>query len=190
MNERQVEAGFQMILEGLGLDWQNDPHLKDTPLRCTRAWVDELAAGLTGELLVPELRAFDNPGDSGMVVLGNIPIKSMCAHHLLPFVGTAVIGYIGNGKILGLSKLSRIANYYARRPQVQEQLTNQIADALIHPPGIHSSAVMIRADHHCMHLRGVNHPGHMVTSALRGAFDVDPTARAEFFSLAKEINHS
>lgn len=124
----KVEDGFELILEGLGLDLE-DPHVKDTPRRAARAWFEELSAGITGD--EPDITMFPQDGESGMVVLRQIPIRSLCSHHLLPFVGEAVVGYIpGNGKILGLSKLSRIANYWARRPQVQERLTRQIADDL------------------------------------------------------------
>jgi len=128
-----------------------------------------------------------------MIMLRHIPIRSVCAHHLLPFVGEATVAYIpGGGKIIGLSKLSRIADYWARRPQVQEDLTAKIADyiaKLVTQRARHRQklkggvGVIIRARHMCMELRGVAHQGEMVTSALRGAF-LHGDARHEFLQLA------
>lgn len=184
----KVERGFRLILEGLGMDLEA-PDLKDTPKRAAKAWWYELCAGLTQD--PPHITTFPSKIDE-MIVLRDIPIRSLCAHHLLPFVGTAVIAYVpGKDVILGISKLARLANYYARRPQVQEQLTNEIADAiakLVMAPRakrVGGVGVFIRANHFCMELRGVNHSGDMVTSALRGVFLTKPEARAEFLHLAE-----
>jgi GTP cyclohydrolase IA len=180
---RQVEAGFEMILKGLGIS--DTEHTKGTPLRAAKAWANEICAGLTQP--PPKITTFDSNVDA-MVVLADIPIKSLCAHHLLPFTGTAAIAYVpGKGKILGLSKLSRIADYWARRPQVQEELTNQIADALAElvmdgddKGGV---GVLIKCNHQCMELRGVQHAGNMKTCQLRGVLR-KPEARDEFFRMA------
>lgn len=127
-DQRKVIKGFRLILEGLGLDL-DDPHLKETPQRAARAWWFDLNEGITGP--EPKITTFPSTTDQ-MILLRNIPIHSYCAHHLLPFVGTATIGYVpGNGQILGISKLSRIANFFSRRPQVQEELTEQIANAIM-----------------------------------------------------------
>jgi len=183
----RVELGFRYILEGLGLD-PTMPHLKDTPRRAAHAWFYELCQGMT--IPPPEITTFDSEADE-MIMLQHIPIRSICAHHLLPFVGNATVAYIpGKKQIIGLSKLSRICNYWARRPQVQEDLTTQIADTVAdlvmgksklgHMQG--GVGVIIRARHMCMELRGVEHTGDMVTSALRGVF-LSGDARIEFLRL-------
>lgn len=188
---QKLVEGFTLILEGIGADL-DDPHFKDTPERAARAWWNELCAGLTKP--PPKVTVFPIKGEPQMVMLRNIPIQSMCAHHLLPFFGKAHIAYIpGRGEIMGLSKLSRIANYYARRPQVQETLTSEIAehiwdlikgDSDSHGQGTGGVGVMIRANHMCMCARGVNHDGDMVTNVLRGYFRSNPEVRAEFLQLA------
>ncbi len=190
-----VELGFKMILEGLGVDITH-PHLLDTPARAARAWYNELCKGLTTP--PPSITAFPSHVDA-MVILQHIPIRSLCAHHLLPFVGEATIAYIpGNGELVGISKLSRIADYWARRLQVQEDLTDQIADHLedlvmsdrerdIAEGKCGGVGIIIRARHMCMELRGVEHIGKLTTSALRGVFR-DGDARDEFFRLAGDNN--
>jgi GTP cyclohydrolase I len=177
-----VVNGFQLVLNGLGV--KPGAHTEGTALRAAKAWWNELCSGLTQD--PPKITTFPAKG-SNMVVLRSIPIRSMCAHHLLPFIGEAVVAYIpGDGKILGLSKLSRIADYWARRPQVQEELTDQIADAvaaLVTKGKKGGVGVLIRANHACMELRGVHHKGDMLTSALRGAF-LKSEVRDEFLRLA------
>lgn len=183
----RLEQGFKLILEGLGID-PTDPHFVDTPKRAAKAWFTELCRGLVED--VPEVRTFPTKVDQ-MILLKSIPIRSLCAHHLLPFIGTATIAYIpGNGKILGLSKLSRITDYCCRRPQVQEELTEHIADMLaskvikVSEHGVAGGVgVVITANHMCMQLRGVQHNGEMITSALRGVLLTKPEARAEFLQL-------
>ena len=119
-----------------------------------------------------------------MIVLRDIPFHSMCEHHLLPFVGKAHVGYIPAGRIVGLSKLARVVEGFARRPQLQERLTSQIADAIddaIRPTGV---GVVIEAQHFCMIMRGVKKPGSvMITSAMRGLFRNNAPTRAEFLGL-------
>lgn len=184
-NLQKVQEGFALVLEGLGLSTE-DPHLARTAERAAKAWHQELCSGLTQP--PPVITTF--PSDSTeMVVLRSIPVRSVCAHHLLPFTGTATVGYVpNNGSILGLSKLSRLVDYWARRPQVQEELTRQVADALqtlvVNKENEGGGVgVCIRANHTCMELRGVKHPGDMVTSALRGVFE-RAEVRAEFLRLA------
>ena len=185
-NLETLVRGFTLILEGLGLD-QQSTHLVGTPQRAARAWFDELCKGLTAP--APDITTFPSKADE-MVILQHIPIRSLCAHHLLPFFGEATIGYIpGADRLLGLSKLSRIANYWARRPQVQEILTAQIADHVAsvvvnEKKGTGGAGVIIRATHLCMTLRGVNHSGEMTTSAMRGIFLTKPHVRTEFLQLA------
>ena len=179
----QVERALELLIQGLGLD-RSDPHLKDTPRRAAEAWVKELCAGLNGPQFRLTTFPSESESDSGMVALQQIPVKSLCAHHLLPILGWATVAYVPNGQLCGLSKLSRVVDHFARRPQVQERPTNQIADFLqtgLHPQGV---AVQVKASHMCMELRGVNHTGLMTTSTLRGVFREDPTLREEFMQLA------
>lgn len=183
-NYEIVKAGFQLVLDGLGLP--KTEHTARTAERAAKAWWDEICRGLTQP--PPAITTFPMHGkDSEMVILRAIPVRSVCAHHLLPFVGTAAVAYLpGKGRVLGLSKLSRLVDYWARRPQVQEDLTNQVADAmaaLVMGQNRGGVGVVIRANHSCMELRGVKHSGDMVTSALRGSFKL-PEVRAEFLRLA------
>ena len=187
MEFEKIEEGFRLVLSGLGVDL-NDPHLRDSPQRIARAWHDELCSGLRD----PEFRIRVFPVEEGqepsMIVLQDIPVKSICAHHLLPFVGHATVAYIPERHLVGLSKLSRVVNHFSRKPQIQERLTNEITKFLLenlHPQGI---GVIIKAHHLCMELRGVNHSSLMTTSTLVGSFLEDPTVRAEFMALAHAGN--
>jgi GTP cyclohydrolase I len=173
----------QLIYDVIGVDMR--PGLAETPARVLKAW-REWTAGYAVD--VPALLKVFEDGANGydeMVMVKNIPIYSKCEHHLADIFGTATIAYIPNGKIVGLSKLSRVADAFARRLQVQERLTCQIADALndnLMPKGV---GVIIKARHMCMESRGTCQQGHhTITSALRGVFKDDLTARAEFLQLA------
>jgi GTP cyclohydrolase I len=159
--------------------------LQDTPTRVVKAW-KHWASGYDvdiGKLL----KTFEDGAEDydEMVLVKDIPIYSKCEHHLADIFGTATIAYIPNGRVVGLSKLSRVADAFARRLQVQERLTTQIADALdthLQPLAV---GVIVKARHMCMESRGICQQGHhTVTSALRGVFKTDPTARAEFLRLA------
>lgn len=160
--------------------------LQETPARVAKAW----RYWTRGYAQDPAdvLKVFEDgaEGCDQMVVVRDIPIYSHCEHHLAPIFGTATIAYIPNGRIVGLSKLSRLADIFARRLQVQERLTNQIADALwqhLQPAGV---GVVVNARHMCMESRGVCQQGtSTVTSALRGCFKDDPTVRSEFMALAR-----
>lgn len=159
--------------------------LLETPARVVKAW-KHWTSGYNvdiGKLL----KTFEDGAEDydEMVLVKDIPIYSKCEHHLADIFGTATIAYIPNGRVVGLSKLSRVADAFARRLQVQERLTTQIADALdthLHPTAV---GVIVKARHMCMESRGICQQGHhTVTSALRGVFKTDPTARAEFLRLA------
>lgn len=174
----------QLITEIIGTEMR--PGLAETPARVVKAW-QEWTSGY-GVDIASLMKVFEDGAENydEMVIVKDIPIYSKCEHHLADIFGTATIAYIPNGKIVGLSKLSRVADAFARRLQVQERLTNQIADALqehLQPKGV---AVIIRARHMCMESRGLNQQGHhTITSALRGVLKTDPAARAEFIELAK-----
>jgi GTP cyclohydrolase I len=178
-----VADRFRDVMEALGLDLA-DPNLVDTPLRVARAY-RELFAGLQAGA-EPELRSFPNTeGYSQIVALTGIPFHSLCAHHFLPFFGTAHLAYLPSDRVVGLSKLARVLEYYARRPQIQERLTEQVIDLLdrrLRPAG---TMVVIEARHFCMEMRGVAKPGAVTTtSAWRGAF-ADARTRQEFLDILK-----
>lgn len=174
---------FANLLENLGEESREG--LKDTPMRVAKAW-DQWTSGYHVDIK-KLLKCFEDGGEryDEMVLVKDIPIYSKCEHHLADIFGTATIAYIPNGKVVGLSKLSRLADAFARRLQVQERLTVQIADALeehLQPKG---AGVLIRARHMCMESRGICQQGHhTITSALRGVLRHDSSARAEFLKLA------
>lgn len=183
--ERSAEDIFTRLLQFIGEDPKRGG-LLETPRRVAKAW-EAWTAGYHQDPAAV-LKTFEDgaEGADEMVVVKDIPFYSHCEHHLAPFFGTATIGYIPSGKVVGLSKLSRVTNIFAKRLQVQERLTNQIADALVShlaPAGV---GVVLRARHMCMESRGVCQQGHStVTSALRGAMREQAATRAEFLSLAR-----
>lgn len=181
---------YGKYMDALGFDWRNDPNSSDTPMRVAKSFVNDLAYGCYNH--EPKITAFDNvDGYDGMVFQGNIKVNSFCSHHHLPFIGVAHTAYIPSkdGKIIGLSKLNRIVEHYARRPQVQENLTMQIHDHInkmcTDNLGV---AVMISSGHMCACVRGVKHDATMKTSKLSGEFMRDGSkARSEFYSFVKDL---
>lgn len=175
---------FTRLLEQLGEDPTREG-LRETPSRVARAWA-EWTSGY-GQDPAAVLKCFEDGSENydEMVFQGNIVFHSLCEHHLAPFFGVAHIAYIPSGRVVGLSKLTRLVDIFARRLQVQERMTRQIAEALnehLDPLGV---AVVLRARHHCMESRGVRKIGtHTSTSAVLGVFKDKPEVRAEFFSLA------
>ena len=174
---------YGAYMTALGIDWKNDPNSSDTPMRVAKAFVNDLAQGCYDE--PPKITAFENLDKyDGMVFQGNIDVKSFCSHHHLPFIGYAHVAYIPSkdGKVIGLSKLNRIVEYFARRPQVQENLTSQIASFIDSTcEGNKGVAVVIQANHMCACVRGVRHDSTMMTSKMTGAFMEDPATRNEFY---------
>ncbi|HWL38548.1 MAG TPA: GTP cyclohydrolase I FolE [Frankiaceae bacterium] len=179
----RVEAAVRELLIGVGEDPDREG-LRDTPARVARAYAEQFA-GL-GKDPCEILKTTFDEGHDEMVLVKDIEVWSLCEHHLVPFFGVAHVGYIPNekGEITGLSKLARVVDLYAKRPQVQERLTTQIAEALetvLRPRGV---LVVIQAEHLCMSMRGVRKPGaKTVTSAVRGAFRDSQSTRAEAMSL-------
>lgn len=159
--------------------------LQETPARVAKAWRHWCSGYAKDPAEI--LKVFEDgaEGCDEMVVVRDIPIYSKCEHHLADIFGTATIGYLPNGKIVGLSKLNRLADMFARRLQVQERMTNQIADALMEHLQPLGCGVVIQARHMCMESRGVQQSSRTSTSALRGNFKSDPTVRAEFLALAR-----
>jgi GTP cyclohydrolase I len=183
VDHARAVAAVRELLIAVGED-PDRPGLQDTPARVARAYA-ETFAGLWQEPAEVLSTTFDEDHDE-MVLVKDIPMYSTCEHHLVPFHGVAHVGYIPgeDGRVTGLSKLARLVEVYARRPQVQERMTSQIADALadvLKPRGV---LVVIEAEHLCMAMRGVRKPGSStVTSAVRGIFRENPATRSEAMSL-------
>ena len=182
-NEAEIKKAVTAIIKAIGEDPKREG-LVDTPRRVAEMY-GELFMGL-GVDPKQELAVGYELGHREMVIVRDIPFYSMCEHHLLPFYGVVHIGYIPNadGRVVGLSKLARVVEIIASRPQIQERLTTDIADAIMEglkPSGV---AVVVQAEHMCMIMRGVKKPGsNIITSAIRGAFSNKAETRAEFFSL-------
>lgn len=180
----RLTKSFHEILEAVGEDAQRQGLLK-TPARAARAF-EFLTQGYRQSVAEIVNEAIFDSDASEIVLVKDIELYSMCEHHLLPFIGKAHVAYIPNGKVIGLSKVARIVDLFARRLQIQEQLTVQVADAImetLHPNGV---AVVIEAKHLCMMMRGVEKQNSvMTTSCLLGSFKEDARTRSEFLSLLK-----
>ena len=181
---KRVERAVRDLLEAIGDDPNRDG-LLETPKRVAQMYTE--ITGGTHEEAVKVLGTQFDEDHQEMVIIRDVPFYSICEHHLLPFFGTAHVGYLPRGRVVGISKLARAVDILARRPQVQERLTSQVADAIeeaLSPEGI---AVVIRAEHLCMAMRGVRKPGtSVVTSATRGDFRDSIATRGEFLSLLQD----
>ena len=183
LNGDEVQKAVTSIIKAIGENPEREG-LRGTPRRVAEMY-GELFMGLT---LDPkeELSVEFEEGHREMVIIRDIPFYSMCEHHLLPFYGVAHVGYIPNadGRVVGASKLARVVEIFARRLQIQERMTTQIADAIVEgikPDGV---GVVVQAEHLCMVMRGIKKPGSTIeTSALRGTFQIKPETRAEFIAL-------
>jgi GTP cyclohydrolase I len=187
MDRKKIEKGVRLILEGIGEDIER-AGLKDTPRRIADLY-EEIFAGLepsSEELLIP----IEGEKHDEMVLLKDIPFYSVCEHHLLPFIGKAHVAYIpSGGKIVGLSKLAKVLEHLAKRPQVQERLTSQLADMIMENLMPKGAMVIIDAEHLCMSMRGVKKPGaRTVTSAVRGIFRTKESTRIELLELIKKMD--
>jgi len=181
----RAEAAVRELLLAVGEDPER-AGLEETPARVARAY-EEVFAGLHTDPTEVLDKSFAED-HTELVLVRDIPIYSTCEHHLVPFYGKAHIGYIpgGEGKVTGLSKLARLADLYAKRPQVQERLTRQIADALVDKLGAQAVIVVIECEHLCMAMRGIRKPGAVTTtSAVRGGFKTNAASRAEVMSLIR-----
>lgn len=177
-----MEKAFLTIIESVGEDAQRDG-LRDTPMRAAKAF-KFLTQGYHQSLDSVVNDALFESECNEMVVVNNIELYSMCEHHLLPFIGHAHVAYIPQGKVLGLSKVARIVDMFARRLQIQESLTKQIADTVMQVTGAAGVGVIIEAKHMCMMMRGVEKQNSIMrTSAMLGNFRSDQSTRAEFLSL-------
>lgn len=181
-----IESHFVGIMRILGLDLSDDS-LAETPKRVAKMYVNEIFWGLDWEAF-PKCTTVDNKMHyNEMVVERNINVQSNCEHHFVVIDGLATVAYVPKQKVLGLSKINRIVEYFAKRPQIQERLTEQIFHTLCYILETDDVAVMIDAQHYCVKSRGVEDTGSStVTSRLGGGFKTDPAARAEFYNLARQ----
>ncbi|MBN1942146.1 MAG: GTP cyclohydrolase I FolE [Phycisphaerae bacterium] len=181
MDTQKIEDAVRTILQAVGEDPSREG-LRETPRRVARMY-EELLGGMNSDPAALMDVHFTEEYDE-MVVLRDIPFHSMCEHHLLPFMGKAHVAYLPNGKVVGLSKLARVVEAFAHRPQVQERLTSQIADLIMDKLGARGAGVILEATHTCMTIRGVKKPGSvMVTSAMKGLFRTNIATRAEAIHL-------
>lgn len=180
----KIEDNFNQILDTLGLD-RRDDSLLDTPKRIAKMYVNEIFWGLDYEAF-PKATVVENKMKyNEMVIVKNISVQSNCEHHFVVIDGLACVAYVPKEKVLGLSKINRIVEYFAKRPQIQERLTEQVYHALSFILETEDVAVMIDAQHYCVKSRGVEDTGSStITSRLGGGFKSDHKARAEFLSLA------
>ena len=183
MDKEKIKQAVTLFLEGIGEDTTREG-LQDTPDRIARM-CEEIFGGMTQDAAVPLSRQFE-ASNSDMVIEKDITFYSVCEHHLLPFYGKVHIAYIPDGKVVGLSKLARTVEVFARRAQIQEQLTGQICDAIMDTLSPQGVMVMLEAEHMCMTMRGVRKPGtQTVTVACRGCFETDMALQNRFFQMVK-----
>ena len=181
MNKEKIQEGVKLILEGIGEDI-NREGLLETPDRIARMY-EELAAGYT-DCAAEHLRKRFHVDNNDMVMEKEIPFYSFCEHHMLPFYGTAAIAYIPDGEVVGLSKMARTLEVFAKRLQLQERLTAQIADVFMEELKPHGVMVLIEAEHMCMTMRGIKKPGtKTVTGVTRGVFDGDEKLQNQFYRM-------
>lgn len=182
-NPHSVRTAIAQLLTALGFDWDRDDGLKETPDRVARAY-QELLGGYAVDVKAILGKTFDADGYDELVVLRAVPFTSLCEHHLIPFHGTASVAYLPGKRVVGLSKLARLVEAHARRLQIQEAMTKDIATDIQHYLAPQGVAVIVKAQHMCVTSRGVCKPGsEMVTSAMHGVFRTKPEARAEVMEL-------
>ncbi|MHA6786039.1 GTP cyclohydrolase I FolE [Pseudonocardia saturnea] len=185
VDRARAESAVRELLIAVGEDPDREG-LRDTPARVARAY-EEIFAGLYTDPDTVLEKTFDE-SHRELILVKDIPMFSTCEHHLVPFHGMAHVGYIPgeSGRVTGLSKIARVVDLYARRPQVQERLTGQVADAIVRKLEPRGVIVVMEAEHLCMGMRGVRKPGsRTMTSAVRGLFQTSPSSRAEAYSLIR-----
>lgn len=183
VNREKIEEAVKLLLEGIGEDCGREG-LRETPQRVARMY-EEIFGGMDASAQEHLSRTFE-AGSDGMVLEKDIFFYSTCEHHLMPFFGKAHIAYIPDGRVVGLSKLARTVEVFARRPQIQEKMTAQIADAIMENLRPKGAIVMVQAEHMCMAMRGVKKPGSCtVTLACRGVFEEDESLKNIFFEMVR-----
>jgi len=180
---KEVATEMESVLQALVIDTKNDHNTKETAMRVAKMFVTEIFAGRYQD--PPAITAFPNELEyDQLYVTGPITIRSTCAHHIMPIVGKAYVGVFPGRKVIGLSKFNRIADWITSRPQIQEEMTMQLADAIEVETEADGIAVLIQAEHFCMTHRGVReHQSDMTTSVLRGTMRDTPELRQEFFNI-------
>lgn len=184
--QEEVQEKMEAVLQSLVIDTVNDHNTLETAKRVAKMYIRETFAGRYNPM--PRITTFPNLGYQSMYTSGPISVKSTCAHHLQNIVGKAYIGIIPNDEVIGLSKFNRIVHHIAERPQIQEEMTSQIADALVEFAKTPNIAVVVKAEHMCMTHRGVKeHESDMTTAIMRGAFFDDPAAKQEFYNICMSM---
>ena len=184
--QKEVQDKMQSLLDSLVIDTENDHNTQETAKRVAKMWVKEVFGGRYHPF--PRVTSFPNMGYKRMYTSGPISIRSTCAHHFQNIVGNAWVGIIPNGQVIGLSKFNRIVHHIAERPQIQEEMTTQIAEKLQEYAHTKNIAVVVKAEHHCMTHRGVReHDSDMTTAIMLGAFKEDPATRDEFYKICMSM---
>ena len=184
--QNEVAESFAGVLDSLVIDTDNDHNTQDTARRVAKMYVKEVFGGRFVQ--PPKVTAFPNMGYKSLYTSGPISIRSTCAHHFQNIVGKAWVGIIPNGEVIGLSKFNRIVHHIVERPQIQEEMTTQIADELKKYAKTDNLAVVVKAEHHCMTHRGVReHESDMTTAIMLGAFKDDPATRDEFYKICMSM---
>ena len=184
--QKEVQDKMQSLLDSLVIDTENDHNTQETAKRVAKMWVKEVFGGRYHPF--PRVTSFPNMGYKSMYTSGPISIRSTCAHHFQNIVGNAWVGIIPNGQVIGLSKFNRIVHHIAERPQIQEEVTTQIAEKLQEYAHTKNIAVVVKAEHHCMTHRGVReHDSDMTTAIMLGAFKEDPATRDEFYKICMSM---
>jgi GTP cyclohydrolase I len=180
----EVAGQFQGVLNSLVIDTVNDHNTQDTARRVAKMFVRETFSGRYRS--VPKVTAFPNLGYKSLYTTGPISIRSTCAHHFQNIVGRCWVGIVPEGEVIGLSKFNRLVHHICERPQIQEEMTTQIASALRDYAKTENIAVVVKAEHHCMTMRGVReHENDMVTAIMLGAFETDQALKKEFYDILK-----
>lgn len=178
----EVAGQFQGVLNSLVIDTVNDHNTQDTARRVAKMFVRETFSGRYRS--VPKVTAFPNLGYKSLYTTGPISIRSTCAHHFQNIVGRCWVGIVPEGEVIGLSKFNRLVHHICERPQIQEEMTTQIASALRDYAKTENIAVVVKAEHHCMTMRGVReHESDMTTAIMLGAFETDPALKKEFYDI-------
>jgi GTP cyclohydrolase I len=181
--QQEVAENMKKVLESLVIDIENDHNTNDTANRVAKMFMREIFSGRYEE--APSITSFPNITNYDQIyVTGPITIRSMCAHHMMPIAGKAYIGIYPGQKVIGLSKFNRLADWIASRPQIQEEMTQQLADIIEQETGARGVAVVVQAEHFCMTHRGVKeHDSDMTTAVMRGMFIEDKSLKKEFYDL-------
>lgn len=179
---KEVACQMQGVLNALVIDTDNDHNTQETAMRVAKMFVKETFSGRYRP--VPKVTAFPNMGYKSLYTTGPISIRSTCAHHFQNIVGRCWVGIVPQDEVIGLSKFNRLVHHICERPQIQEEMTTQIADALKQYAKTEHIAVVVKAEHHCMTMRGVReHESDMTTAIMLGAFNDDPALKKEFYDI-------